>query len=170
MTRQQIEIMIAGLDGVTPGPWVVEGLNRWHNFSVAWKPELKVCQTYGDSIAAEADAAHLSRCDPSTIRALCELALRGLEAEADAWARVEEDAAIRKAIGDRFILVPPDGGNVPTLEAVKELRAENEKLTRAMRNIKPYLVWTVGPESPGYHPTMPSAVQAFLGALEREPE
>jgi hypothetical protein len=62
-----------------------------------------------------------------------------------------------------------DWGFAPP-DVVEALKAENERLTRAMRNIKPYLVWTVGPESPGYHPTMPSAVQAFLAALERKTE
>lgn len=55
------------------------------------------------------------------------------------------------------------------LEAADELsrlRAENERLRTAMRRIAPYLRWTVGEESPGYHPTMPSAVSAFLAALE----
>jgi hypothetical protein len=41
-------------------------------------------------------------------------------------------------------------------------------LERAARNIKPYLVWTIGLESPGYHPTMPSAVNAFLAALQEQ--
>lgn len=40
-----------------------------------------------------------------------------------------------------------------------------EEARRAMRNIKPYLEWTVSDESPGRHPTMPSAVGAFLDAL-----
>jgi hypothetical protein len=39
-------------------------------------------------------------------------------------------------------------------------------LEEALRNIKPYLVWTVGPESPGHHPTMPSAVDVFVAALQ----
>jgi hypothetical protein len=35
----------------------------------------------------------------------------------------------------------------------------------AMRRIVPYLDWTIGNESPGHHPTMPSAVAAFKAAL-----
>jgi hypothetical protein len=38
-------------------------------------------------------------------------------------------------------------------------------LLRAARNIWPYIEWTVGPESPGHHPTMPSAAGAFKDAL-----
>ena len=38
---------------------------------------------------------------------------------------------------------------------------EYKALVEAGRNILPYLEWTIGHESPGYHPTMPSAVAAF---------
>jgi hypothetical protein len=48
---------------------------------------------------------------------------------------------------------------------IQALEAQVREATRAMRNIKPYLVWTVSDESPGHHPTMPSAVGAFLDAL-----
>lgn len=53
-------------------------------------------------------------------------------------------------------------------QAASSLRARVEELETAGRYIKPYLVWTVGPESPGYHPTMPSAVGAFLDTLARQ--
>lgn len=43
-----------------------------------------------------------------------------------------------------------------------------ERLRKAADYIAPYLIWTVGPESPGYHPTMPSAVSAFLCAFDIE--
>ena len=49
-----------------------------------------------------------------------------------------------------------------------EARAECERLREAGRNIMPYLQWTVGPESPGCHPTMPSAVDDFAAALTQE--
>lgn len=45
------------------------------------------------------------------------------------------------------------------------LQAKLREALKAMRHIKPYLVWTVGPESPSHHPTMPSAVDAFLADL-----
>jgi hypothetical protein len=153
MTREQIDALLTGLDGVTPGPWIVEGLNRSGNFSVAWKPELKVCQTYGDSVSAGGNAAHIARCDPDTIRALCELALEGLALRAE---NAEQSEALDELTGIEE-------------EAIR-LRAENERLRKAGRFLKPYLVWTIGSESPGHHPTMPSAVAAFLGALERKPE
>lgn len=44
---------------------------------------------------------------------------------------------------------------------------ESSKLLKAMRRILPYLEWTISDESPGYHPTMPSAVAAFKDALEQ---
>jgi hypothetical protein len=36
----------------------------------------------------------------------------------------------------------------------------------AARRLLPYLDWTLGPESPGHHPTLPSAVAALRTALE----
>jgi hypothetical protein len=42
---------------------------------------------------------------------------------------------------------------------------EIEAATKAMRYILPYLEWTIGAESPGHHPTMPSAVEAFKDTL-----
>ena len=51
------------------------------------------------------------------------------------------------------------------------LRIANKRiaaLEAAGRYILPYLTWTIGPESPGYHPTMPSAVSAFIAVLENK--
>lgn len=44
-----------------------------------------------------------------------------------------------------------------------------EALRQAGKNLLPYLEWTIGDESPGYHPTMPSAVDAFRSALTASP-
>lgn len=52
-----------------------------------------------------------------------------------------------------------------TPSALDTLRAEVVRLREAGRNIAPYLKWTISDESPGHHPTMPSAVAAFLAAL-----
>jgi hypothetical protein len=49
-----------------------------------------------------------------------------------------------------------------------ELAARVKVLEDAGQNIKPYLVWTIGPGSPGHHPTMPSAVAAFVAALQEQ--
>ncbi len=78
----KLDAIEAGLKGVTPGPWNVEPRNRSKNFSVAFRPELKVCQTFGDSVAAEADAAHIARLDPDTVRELVRLARIGADAPA----------------------------------------------------------------------------------------
>lgn len=53
------------------------------------------------------------------------------------------------------------------LERVGAKDARIEALERAGRNITPYLDWTIGRESPGCHPTMPSAVAAFRAALTK---
>lgn len=44
--------------------------------------------------------------------------------------------------------------------------AEVERLRVAADHIAPYLRWTIGPESAGHHPTMPSAVAAFHVAFD----
>lgn len=52
-------------------------------------------------------------------------------------------------------------------DLLSERDARIAELVKAMRHIKPYLEWTVSDESPGHHPTMPSAVGAFLDTLAR---
>jgi hypothetical protein len=49
---------------------------------------------------------------------------------------------------------------------LNDLEQKYKKLQTAMRNIKPYLEWTIGVESPGYHPTMPSAVASFIDVMK----
>jgi len=39
------------------------------------------------------------------------------------------------------------------------------QVVEAGNRLLPYLAWTIGPESPGHHPTMPSAVAQFSAAL-----
>lgn len=46
-----------------------------------------------------------------------------------------------------------------------------DPVREAAQNLMPYLKWTIGPESPGHHPTMPSAVDALARALaQKEPK
>jgi len=53
-----------------------------------------------------------------------------------------------------------------TAEAtIATLQKQLETARGAMRRIMPYLTFTIGEESPGHHPTMPSAVAAFKEAL-----
>ena len=54
---------------------------------------------------------------------------------------------------------------VTAVNSYASSQAEIERLRTAMRHILPYLNWTIGEESPGHHPTMPSAVAAFRAAL-----
>ena len=49
--------------------------------------------------------------------------------------------------------------------ALTEAEAKLVKAREAMGNIEPYLVWAVSAESPGWHPTMPSAVAEFSACL-----
>ena len=46
-----------------------------------------------------------------------------------------------------------------------DAEAKLAKAREAMRKIEPYLVWAVSAESPGWHPTMPSAVAEFSACL-----
>lgn len=50
-------------------------------------------------------------------------------------------------------------------DTIEAQAAELARLVKAAKALRPYLRWTIGPESPGHHPTMPSAVDAFLFAL-----
>jgi hypothetical protein len=50
-------------------------------------------------------------------------------------------------------------------DALTEANAKLVKALKAMESIEPYLKWTIGPEGPGYHPTMPSAVAEFCATL-----
>ena len=61
----------------------------------------------------------------------------------------------------------PRAANLLEAQATElaSLRANAEAMALQGRFLKPYLVWTCGPESPGCHPTMPSACGAFLDAL-----
>jgi hypothetical protein len=67
-----------------------------------------------------------------------------------------------------------DGSDIPLGSECREaaaeltaLRARLAELEGAAHNILPYLQFTIGPESPGHHPTMPSAVAMFQEVLGR---
>jgi hypothetical protein len=81
MTRKQITEMLAGLDDVAPSPWRYDSPNREDGDpgfirSGEGDNSITVAVLYH-----HADTRHLASCDPSTIRALCELALRALRYE-----------------------------------------------------------------------------------------
>ena len=50
-------------------------------------------------------------------------------------------------------------------ELLTAVVGDYDGLVKAGRHILPYLRWTIGDESPGHHPTMPSAVVAFEEAF-----
>lgn len=71
-----------------------------------------------------------------------------------------------------WLLTDPILTNTPyeiALRAIQSVLDREAGLRSAARNILPYLRFTVGSESPGHHPTMPSAVAAFEAALTPVP-
>jgi hypothetical protein len=139
MKHEQINAMLDGLDGVTPGPWSV-----YEKIFVGSDDLAATCETV-------TDAAHIARCDPDTIRALCELALKALRYEAvnpsdfRYWeGRYRDEAAANDA-----------------------LRAENERLRSALEEIASGKY--SGIALPTYPPQDPSVNRARR-ALERKPE
>jgi hypothetical protein len=89
MTRSEIEAILAGTKGVTPGPWTV-GSWRDYVYSIAgenkWEPICRV-QRNGDEATDDnrdvIDAAHIARLDPQTVSTLCTALLESMD-------RVEE--------------------------------------------------------------------------------
>ena len=116
MTREQITAMLDGLDGVTPGPWKWEGsLYERMAASIRSLSQDRGLAQLWEHKNAVLDAAHIARCDPDTIRALCELALEGLEAK-------QEVARL-----NRYAWLKPDAYEKAAAER-DALRAENERL------------------------------------------
>lgn len=72
----------------------------------------------------------------------------------------EDIVEIATALGDN-----PEIAHVLNAER-QHWQAEIERLRKAADYISPYLRYTVGEESPGHHPTMPSAVAAFHVAFD----
>lgn len=85
--RETIEAMLAGLKGVTPGPWkhTTDKASRSISCTVrmgagSGKPLAEIWHS-GSGAEIDANAAHIARCDPDTIRELCRLAKIGMNAE-----------------------------------------------------------------------------------------
>lgn len=112
MTREQIEEIRKGCDGVTPGKWnaaakpssvvgwpIVSqtGRNIASMNYVQWSstnPAVSGDRAFNRE--SKSNAEHIARLDPATVRALCDLALAGLDAEA-AFRRGQEDMRERAA-------------------------------------------------------------------------
>lgn len=50
---------------------------------------------------------------------------------------------------------------------VEALLDKLDRIELGARNLDAYLKWILGPESPGHHPTMPSAVAFFRGQFDK---
>lgn len=79
-------------------------------------------------------------------------------------------AALYSIAPSRHVLCTDEDDSVPR-EAnteIKELRIEIRRKDKAARSIIPYLDWTISDESPGHHPTMPSAVAEFKEVFKND--
>ena len=95
--------------------------------------------------------------------------------EADRAAIIATKDAEIAALREQLAQQANDNADLPTIayfagtadarDRLAALQAHADALAVDARSLKPYLDWTLSAESPGYHPTMPSAVAAFLEAL-----
>lgn len=114
LTEAQIREILAGTAGVTPGPWAYEPHGDTGNYGVGvlvgteGEQPLRGYQTDSDNIVAETvavevngplNAAHVARLDPTTVAALCNMALRSSGAEAKIAEQAEEIERLRKEVG-----------------------------------------------------------------------
>lgn len=79
-------------------------------------------------------------------------------------------AALYSIAPSRHVLYTDEDDSVPR-EAnteIKELRIEIRRKDKAARSIIPYLDWTISDESPGHHPTTPSAVAEFKEVFKND--
>lgn len=87
---------------------------------------------------------------------------------AEATAKLEADEDSRELF-DGFAEMVAEMSAVDAAKSMSaeltRLRKEVADLREAAMNIAPYLKWTISEESPGHHPTMPSAVSAFMSAF-----
>lgn len=68
VSDERLAEMLAGLDGVTPGPWDVKTHEEWNEgFDFFGGPDKAF--VFRADVEPE-DAAHIANCDPDTIRSL----------------------------------------------------------------------------------------------------
>jgi hypothetical protein len=84
----------------------------------------------------------------------------------------EKHAVFDAVMGDAIAVCPDEIAAQRVFDALTKADstpvAQGEEVREALRTLRyivPYLDWTIGSESPGYHPTMPSAVAEFKTAL-----
>lgn len=105
---------------------------------------------------------------PHELRKLAEKATRG-PWQAICLGNDEYPSEVWYADNMRVCLMPSNvrGVNADYIaaanpQAILALLDQIEAMRKACRNITPYLKFTISDESPGHHPTMPSAVAEFI--------
>jgi hypothetical protein len=79
LTDDEIKALLQGCEGVTPGPWQLLG---WGPMGLYGKGDLRDAEyiaRFRADLIEDGNAAHIARCDPTTIAELC---IRLLSAEA----------------------------------------------------------------------------------------
>ncbi len=155
MTRAEIEAILAGTKGVTPGPWTV-GSWRDYVYSIAgenkWEPICRV-QRNGDEATDDnqdvIDAAHIARLDPQTVSALCTALLESMD-------RVEAQGRERKALEASLTNMPRsydteyDGRTYTNCTGCERCTSEGEEH-------EPDCIWLTIPDPPPFEPGSTSA-------------
>lgn len=100
ITNERLAEMLAGLEGVMPGPWDVKTHEEWEEgFDFFSGPENTF--TFRADVEPE-DAAHIARCDPDTIRTLI-TELQSLRSPSPAPEASDVVAKLQKLIDDFHI-------------------------------------------------------------------
>ena len=97
LSKERLEEILAGTEGVTPGPWYQSGPPWFHDrgLVLAYTPDGNIAPTVADCepnfaerdewnesnpdrqlSLADVDAAHIKNCDPDTIRSMASELLR----------------------------------------------------------------------------------------------
>jgi hypothetical protein len=79
LSSELLNAIEAGCADVTPGPWRNDN-GEGYSINSIWAPKrILVAQAVGDSAEADANAAHIARLDPATVRELVAGYRAGLE-------------------------------------------------------------------------------------------
>ena len=94
LTDDEIKALLAGCEGVTPGPWKTHLVNSTQICTASGASVAITCEAGRDDYVArmDYDAAHIARCDPKTISKLCDevLTLRESAKKLRMWLAEEE--------------------------------------------------------------------------------
>lgn len=150
MTREQIEEIRKGCEGVTEGRWIAAakpssvvgwpivsqtGRNIASMNYVHWSDtNPAVPGDHAFNRESKANANHIARLDPATVRALCDLALAGLDAEA-AFRRGQEDMREKAAkAADDFADLAPEHGALATAPT-QAAEQSGDEIAAAIRSL-----------------------------------